>query len=452
MKPFKRKIYKKLLDWKVKSNGDTALLIEGARRIGKSTIVEEFGKNEYESYLLVDFTIASATVKEAFLSHLNDLDTFWMLLSSVYHKTLHRRKSLVIFDEIQKFPKAREAVKYLVKDGRYDIIETGSLISIKENVKDINLPSEEHSVKMFPMDFEEFCLALDEAPLLDYSKKCFDSKIPLENNLHKKASLLFRQYMLVGGMPKAVAQFIQHDRNFSAADVEKRKILETYRNDIAKIDRNYRSKVQSIFDQIPSFLSQHEKRVRLRGVEGSVGKSYEDTFFWLADSMIANECFNTTDPNIGLSLNEKRTYIKCYMGDTGLLISHTFDENQLADEDLYLKILQGKLSLNEGMFFENVVAQMLSSNGHKLYYYNHYSSEKKRNDIEIDFLIGTGNKLRRRIIPIEVKSSRNYTITSLQKFIEKFSERIDHGIVVHPGNLKIQNGITYIPAYMAIYL
>ena len=258
--------------------------------------------------------------------------------------------------------------------------------------------------------------------------------------------------MLVGGMPKAVAQFIQHDRNFSAADVEKRKILETYRNDIAKIGREYRSKVQSIFDQIPSFLSQHEKRVRLRGVEGSVGESYEDTFFWLADSMIVNECFNTTDPNIGLSLNEKRAYIKCYMGDTGLLISHTFDENQLADEDLYLKILQGKLSLNEGMFFENVVAQMLSCNGHKLYYYNHYNAEKKRNDIEIDFLIGTGNKLRRKIIPIEVKSSRNYTTTSLEKFIEKFSGRIDHSVVVHPGNLKIQNGITYIPAYMAMYL
>ncbi len=287
-------------------------------------------------------------------------------------------------------------------------------------------------------------------------------KIKILHTISKKKGLTLRfirilpffniAYCKKGGMPKAVAQFIQHDRNFSAADVEKRKILETYRNDIAKIGREYRSKVQSIFDQIPSFLSQHEKRVRLRGVEGSVGESYEDTFFWLADSMIANECFNTTDPNIGLSLNEKRAYIKCYMGDTGLLISHTFDENQLADEDLYLKILQGKLSLNEGMFFENVVAQMLSCNGHKLYYYNHYNAEKKRNDIEIDFLIGTGNKLRRKIIPIEVKSSRNYTTTSLEKFIEKFSGRIDHGVVVHPGNLKIQNGITYIPAYMAMYL
>ena len=427
------------------------LVVKGSRQIGKTASIVHFAETNYKSFVNINFAVE--TKYKTIIEDGYDVDSIVANISRIdTTKKFIPGKTLILFDELQDFPEIASSLKFFCIDKRYDVICSGSLLGINYQRIESNSVGYKTNYEMFSMDFEEFCLALDEAQLLDYTRKCFDSKVPLENNLHKKAMLLFRQYMLVGGMPKAVAQFIQHDRNFSAADIEKRKILETYRNDIAKIDREYRSKVQSIFDQIPSFLSQHEKRIRLRGVEGSVGEAYEDTFFWLADSMIVNECFNTTDPNIGLSLNEERTYIKCYMGDTGLLISHTFDENQLADEDLYLKILQGKLSLNEGMFFENVVAQMLSCNGHKLYYYNHYNKEKKRNDIEIDFLIGTGNKLRRKIIPIEVKSSRNYTITSLERFIEKFSERIDHGVVVHPGNLKIQNGISFIPAYMAMYL
>ena len=278
---FKRKIYKDLLRWKAEANGEKALLIEGARRVGKSTIVEEFAKNEYQNYLLIDFTIASNFVKEAFYNQLNDLDTFYMMLNAEYHTELFPRKSLIIFDEIQRFPKAREAIKYLVKDGRYDFIETGSLISIKENVKDINIPSEERKIKMFPMDFEELCEALNEKLLFTYIKNCFDKLIPVEENLHKKAMRLFKEYMLVGGMPKVVCKYLENGKSFKSADIEKRDILSLYRDDILKIKEAYKTKVLSIFDQIPSFLSKHEKRVRLNNVKGNNILSYESTFFWL---------------------------------------------------------------------------------------------------------------------------------------------------------------------------
>ena len=450
---FERKIYQDLLKWKREANGEKAILIEGARRIGKSTIVEEFGKNEYDSCLVIDFTIASDFVKNAFRDYLNDLDTFWMLICSEYNVELPAGRSLVIFDEVQRFPKAREAIKYLVKDGRYHFIETGSLISIHENVKDINIPSEERPIKMYPMDFEEFCWALNERQLLNYVRLCFDKRIPLEEHMHKKADLIFRQYLLVGGMPKAVDKYLSGSKSFLAADIEKRDILTTYRNDISKIDASYRSKVLSIFDQIPSFLSQHEKRVKLRSIEGGTGIDYESTFFWLSDSMITNECFNCNDPSAGLSVNEDRTYIKCYLCDTGLLFSHAFDEAQITGDNLYLDILKNRLSVNKGMFFENIVAQMLTASGHKLYYYNHYSENLHRNDMEIDFLISDGGRISEKISAIEVKSSNNYTLTSLKTFREKFGgKRIGELYVIHPKNLKCENGILYLPAYMTFCL
>ena len=450
---FERKIYRELLAWKKEAHGEKALLIEGARRIGKSTIAEEFARNEYRSYLLIDFTIASDFVKNAFNNYLNDLDTFWMLIQSEYHKELFRRESLVIFDEIQKFPKAREAIKYLVQDGRYDFLETGSLISIHENVKDINIPSEERDIKMYPMDFEEFAEAVGESQLLRYIRMCFEKHIPPDEHMHNKAGLLFREYMLVGGMPKAVSKYLENGKSFYAADVEKRDILVTYRNDIGKIASSYRTKVLSVFDQIPSFLSQHEKRVRLKSIEGGEGIDYEETFFWLSDSMIVNECFNSTDPNVGLSLNEDRTYIKCYLCDTGLLISHTFDESQLSEENLYLKILKNRLSVNKGMFFENVVAQCLTANGHKLYYYNHYNDGLHRNDMEIDFLISEGSKISGKLNAIEVKSSKNYITTSLFAFLSRYGrKRIENAYVIHPKSYKEENGIIYLPAYMSFCL
>lgn len=450
---FKRKIYDRLLDWKKNTAGKTAILIEGARRIGKSTIAREFAQNEYKSYILIDFNTASDTVKNAFAMYMDDLDTLFMILSSEFNVELLRRESLIIFDEVQQFPRARQAIKYLVADGRYDFIETGSLISIRENVKDITLPSEEETLRMYPMDFEEFGWALGENRMMDYIRKCFVDLKPLEEGLHHKSMMLFRQYMIVGGMPQSINAYLENNRSFQSADREKRRILELYRNDIMKIRSSYRSKVLAIFDQIPAFLSKAERRVMLSSIEknGTFPK-YHDTFFWLSDSMIANECFNCSDPNVGLSLNEDRTYVKCYMSDTGLLISHAFDENEISDGELYREILFGKLTTNEGMFYENLVAQMLVSAGHKLYFYTHYNKEKKRNDIEIDFLLSNNSKLKYKIFPIEVKSSDKYSITSLNRFIDVFKGRIGGSYVIHPKNLKVADGISYIPAYMTFCL
>lgn len=450
---FERKIYKKLLAWKKEASGEKALLIEGARRIGKSTIAEEFGKREYKSYLLIDFNDVSPVVIDAFEKYLNDLDTFFLILSTEYNTTLYPRESLIIFDEIQQYPKARQSIKKLVSDGRYDYIETGSLISIRENVKGITIPSEERSICMYPMDFEEFCFALGERKMTEYIRKCFAEKKPLEENLHHKAMMLFKQYILVGGMPKAVAKYLDNNRSFSAADIEKRDILALYRSDIGKIDRNYRSKVLSIFDQIPSFLSQHEKRVRLSSIEEkSTFPMYEETFFWLGNSMIVNECFNCVDPNVGLSINEDRTAIKCYMGDTGLLISHAFDENELAEENLYKQILLDKLSINDGMIFENAVAQCLVANGYRLFFHTEYNAEKKRNDIEIDFLISNGSKIKQKLFPIEVKSGTKYTTKSLDRFIEKYHGRIGQAYIIHTKNLCKKGEVLCIPSYMTMCL
>lgn len=450
---FERKIYNKFLSWKNESQGQKALLVEGARRIGKSTVVEEFGKNEYKSYILIDFSRTTDDVRGYFYQHLNDLDTFFMLLSVNYGVQLYPRESLIIFDEVRMFPKAREAIKHLVADGRYDYIETGSLISIKENVKDIVIPSEERQMKMYPLDFEEFCWALGEKPLIPYIRSCFEKKQPLERSLHDKAMLLFKQYMLVGGMPKAVSTFLEARKDFGKADMEKRDILNLYRNDIMKIKAQYRAKVLAIFDQIPGLLSQHEKRVVFnRVVEGSMADQYEETFFWLSDSMIANECRKCDDPNVGLSLNESDTYIKCYLGDTGLLVSHAFDENELLENEVYKQILSGKLSLNEGMLYENVIAQMLVANGHHLFFYTHYSEEKHRNDIEIDFIISNNSKTRYKMYPIEVKSGKTYSLKSLIRFKEKYKQRIGGVYVIHPKNLIEKDDILCIPPYMTMCL
>ncbi|MBQ8233642.1 MAG: ATP-binding protein [Lachnospiraceae bacterium] len=450
---FKRKIYDKLLEWKNTSNGSKAILIEGARRIGKSTVAEEFGKNEYKSYLIIDFNDVSESVTDAFQNYLNDLDTFFLILSTEYRVQLYERETLIIFDEIQRFPKARQSIKKLVKDGRFDYIETGSLISVKENVKDITIPSEERKLKMYPMDFEEFCMALQEEQMVKYIKECFEKQQPLEEKLHHKAMLLFRQFMIVGGMPQSIVAYLENGRSFQKSDEEKRDILSLYRDDIMKIENKYKSRVLAVYDQIPAFLSKHEKRVVFSEIEAqSSFSTFHDTFFWLSDSMIANECFNCTEPNIGLSLNEDRTYVKCYMGDTGLLLSHTFDENEIMEENLYHMLLLGKLSVNEGMFFENAVAQELTSKGHKLFFYTQYNETKHRNDIEIDFIISNKSKTKYKIFPIEVKSTDRYSITSLERFVEKYRERIGRAYVIHPKNLKVTENILYLPAYMIMCL
>lgn len=444
----KRKIYEKLIEWKNSSNGTKALLIEGARRIGKSTIAEELGKNEYKSYIMIDFNQASKKILDSF-DNLVNLDIFFQTLSLEYNKRLYPRESLIIFDEIQKFPKAREAIKYLVADGRYDFIETGSLISIRENVEDITIPSEERKLKMYPVDFEEFAIYLGEELLLEYIKKCYEEKVPLERKMHEKAMHLFKEYMLVGGMPQAAVAFAENGRDFALADAEKRDILNLYRDDIKKAAKRYNSKVSALFENIPAYLSTHEKKIVLSEIDpGATFDRYDDPLFWLDDSMICNLCYKCNDPNVGFALNKNDSAVKCYMGDTGLLVSLAFNENEIMAQQLYKLIMNDKLSLNEGMIYENAISQMIASKGKKLYFYTRYSEEKHRNDIEIDFLLSNESKMNFKVYPVEVKSSKNYTATSLHRFKESFDKRIDMSYIVHPKNLMVDNAIIKIPPYM----
>lgn len=447
-----RKIYSKILEWKNETNGKKALLVEGARRIGKSTVVEEFAKKEYKSYILIDFNKVKKSVKDSF-DDLDNLDVFFQTLSLEYNKRLYPRESVIIFDEIQKYPKARESIKYLVADGRYDFIETGSLISIKENVEKITIPSEERKIQMYPVDFEEFMMYMGEEILLEYIKSCFENKQPLDRQMHTKAMRLFTEYILVGGMPQAIVAYKKNGRDFHAADIEKRDIIGLYRDDIKKAAKKYKSKVSAIFDNIPGFLSTHEKRIVLSVIDknGSFDR-YDDPIFWLGDSMICNLCYKCNDPNVGLALNKNDSYVKCYMGDTGLLVSHAFSENEIMETQLYKQIMNGKLSINKGMLYENVISQMIAASGRKLYFYTRYSEEKHRNDIEIDFIISNESKTRFMINPVEVKSSKNYTTSSLDNFRDLFKKRIDRQIIVHPKNYSEQDGIIKIPPYMMIMI
>lgn len=446
-----RKIYKKLLDWKKNSNGKTALLIEGARRVGKSTITKLFGENEYKSYILIDFNYAPKEVKDNFLENLTNLDIFFQNLSLIYNKPLYTRNTLFIFDEVQGFPKARESIKYLVADGRFDYIETGSLISIKENVKDITLPSEEEKIKMYPCDFEEFATTLGENILLDYIKQCWNKKQPLEQAFHKKAMRLFMEYILVGGMPQSIVAYTEGNRDFYASDKEKRKILDLYRDDIKKASRRYNSKVSAIFEMIPGYLSSHEKNVKLSTLEVKGDNRfsfYDEPFYWLNDSMICNLCYKCTDPNIGFALTQNDSCLKCYLGDTGLLVSLAFSENEITSIQLYKSIIEGKLSLNKGMLFENVIAQMFKSMGKQLFFYTEYNKESHRNTLEIDFLLSNESKTNFKVIPVEVKSSKNYTTTSLLNFNEKFKSRISESYIIHPKTLQLEGNLVKLPPYM----
>ena len=444
----KRKIYQQLLDWKENRHGDVALLVEGARRIGKSYIVEEFGKNEYESYLLIDFNKAPQTVREWFDLYLEDLDTLFMYLSQHYRVKLHERKSLIIFDEIQLCPRARAAIKFLVADGRYDYIETGSLVSIKKNMKGIVLPSEERSIRMYPMDFEEFLWATGNDMLMDFIRKMYSEQKPMGQIFHRQAMDAFRQYMIVGGMPQAVKAYVDA-KDFDAVDAAKRDILTIYRNDIFNYAEDQADKVVSIFDQIPSQLSKHEKKFRLSVLKpGAKYRDWDEAFFWLKDAKVVNICYNSTEPNIGLKMNEERTTLKCYMNDTGLLISHAFDEKGIVSSEIYQKLLFGKLEVNEGMLMENIVSQMLAASGHQLYFYSR-SSEAAEERMEIDFLLQKDKVTSRHNIRlIEVKSGKNYTLSSLLKCKNKYEEYITTPTVLHTADYKVENGITYLPIYM----
>ena len=441
----KRKIYDDLIAWKKNSNGATAMMIDGARRVGKSFIAEAFAKAEYKSYILIDFGKAPKDVLDLFINDSANLDLFFAKLAAYYSTVLYKRESLIIFDEVQQYPRARQLVKYLVADGRYDYLETGSLIRLKKNVQDIIIPSEEDHIEMFPLDFEEFLWAMGDEATYPLIKQCFETKTPLGATLHRKIMNDFRQYILVGGMPQPVLAYV-NGKNFEAADVAKRRILKLYRDDVVKFAAGYEDKVFAVFDGIPGQLSKKEKKYKL----SSLGKharfrSFEDSFIWLNEAMVVNTCFNATDPHVGLALSADNATQKCYMADTGLLVTHTFRDKKFTDNELYRAILFDKLNINEGMLIENIVAQMLRLKRERLYFYSRSDSQKRENHLEIDFLITEGKK----IASVEVKSGNYRSHASLDKFRRHFSSVIGSSYILYTKDVMIKDGIIHLPLYMA---
>ncbi len=449
----KRKIYNQLLKWKHEENGRVAVMLDGARRVGKSYIVEDFAKREYKSYILIDFAHVEADVKSYFLDYKTDLDSLFMHLSMYFRVQLFPRKSVIIFDEVEFFPQAREAIKYLVKDGRYDYIETGSLVSINKNVQDILIPSEERRIKMYPMDFEEFLWAMGDDMMLPSIKECYQKMQPLGQALHRRAMDYFRQYLIVGGMPQAVSKYVE-TKSFERTDRVKRDILELYRADIRKYAKGFESKVVRIFDTLPGQLQKHEKKFRLSALKQNARlRQYESSFQWLEDAMVVNVCYAASEPSVGLKLKEDDSTLKCYMSDTGLLISLAFDENTIAHEELFRKLMLDKLEINKGMLVENIVAQMLKASGHELYFFSSYSKENAEETMEIDFLIRKPTiSSRHNISPIEVKSGKNYTTTSLDKLRRKYGQQLAVAYIIHSGDLQQKDNIIFLPLYMTSLL
>ena len=384
---------------------------------------------------------------------MDNLDLFFLKLSTLYNVRLKERNSLIIFDEVQLFPRARSVIKYLVEDGRYDYLETGSLLSIKENVKDILIPSEEEQINLYPMDFEEFLWATGNDTMMQLICDCFAERKAMGEALHRKAMDAFRQYLIVGGMPQAVEAYVKTG-SFESVDAVKRRILNLYRDDIQKHAKGYSLKAKAVFDELPSQLKKQNRHFKLSALkEGARYSEYREPLFWLSDAMIVNCCYNATEPVFGLRLNMDRTILKCYMADTGLLISHAFDEKGIVQEEVYRKLLLDKLEVNMGMVIENAVAQMLAASGHKLYFYTNADRENKENRMEIDFLIAKDTiTSRHNISPIEVKSGKGYALSSLKKFMQKFYEQLHVPYVLHTGDVKEENGIVYLPLYMTMLL
>ncbi|MBQ1917566.1 MAG: ATP-binding protein [Schwartzia sp.] len=442
---FRRKAYQKMLEWKRLDNGSSALLIEGARRVGKSYIAERFAKNEYKSYILIDFAKAPQTIHSLFETEGENLDNLFAVLSAYYKVRLYKRNSVIIFDEVQQCPKARQLIKYLVADGRYDYIETGSLITLKRNIKDIVIPSEEEHIRMYPLDFEEFLWALGDEVTYPLVREHFEKRKPLGQTLHRNVMKLFRQYMLIGGMPQVVEAFAEtHD--YEAADRIKRRILKLYRDDISKFAEGYESKVYAIFDDIPGQLSKKEKKYKLSSISKKARmREYEDAFVWLAEAMIVSPCLNATDPTVGLKLSEEYTTQKLYMADTGLLVTLAFQDDSYMDNELYRDILLDKINVNEGMLTENVVAQMIKAAGHELFFYSRSDKNNRTNNMEIDFLIKRG----RKISPVKVKSSAYRKHSSLDKFMDKFDSRLGEKFILYGKDYMEKDGVIHYPLYMA---
>lgn len=439
---FKRKLYDRLLEWKRIQNGKTAILIEGARRVGKSTLVELFAQNEYDSYILIDFNEASEDVKSLF-DNLMNMDYIFLQLQAIYNVVLKKRKSVIIFDEVQNCPHARQAIKYLVKDGRYDYIETGSLISIKKNTKNITLPSEEERVMLHPMDYEEFRWAMGDDTTIPLLRKFYEQGLPLDK-AHREKMRDFRLYMLVGGMPQAVEAYIETN-NFSMVDLAKRGIIRIYQDDFQKLDPTGR--LETLFMEIPSQLSQTNTRYKPFTVLGDIDDDkLMELMNNLDDSKTVLFSYHSNDPNVGMSLTKNISKYKIFCADTGLFVTLAFWDKDYTENVIYQKLLNDKLSTNLGYVYENVIAQVLATSGNKLFYYTWQKDET--HSYEIDFLLSRGAKLH----PIEVKSSGYKTHKSLDVFCEKYSHIVDHRYLLYTKDLKRDGATMLVPVYLAMFL
>lgn len=440
---FKRKIYSKLQEWKREENGKTALLVKGARRVGKSTIVKEFARNEYKSYMLVDFAKASAEVKSLF-DDLNDLDHIFLRLQAIYNVVLEKRQSVIIFDEVQECPKARQAIKTLVGDHRYDYIETGSLISIRKKSQNIIIPSEETRIEMFPMDYEEFRWALGDEATVPLLRQFYENRLPLGQAM-RKSMRDFRLYMLVGGMPQAVNEYLETN-NLSRVDKVKRGIIDLYIEDFGKIDPSGRA--ARLFQAIPSELSKNASRYQVASVlSDSERKNLDEVLEKMRESMTVNFAYHSDDPNVGLALNCDVNQYKMFVGDTGLFVTLAFWDKDVTENLIYEKLLSDKLSANLGYVYENIVAQMLTAAGNKLFYYT-WPTESGKHNYEVDFLLSRGAKLW----PLEVKSSGYKTHASLDAFCEKFSARVGERLLVYTKDLRKDGAVTLLPVMMTMFI
>lgn len=441
---FKRKIYDELLQWKRTDEGRTAVLIQGARRVGKSTIAKEFAENEYETHILVDFAACSAEIRELF-NDVSDLNRIFMRLQLEYSVELKERKSVIIFDEVQLAPKARQAIKYLVKDGRYDYMETGSLISIRKNVRDILIPSEEVKLRMFPMDYEEFRWALGDTATIRLLQGCFHGRTSMGDATNRKLMRDFRLYMLVGGMPQAVAAYLETN-NLEKVDSVKRSIITLYEDDFNKIDPT--GNASKMFRQIPAQLTNNANRyLAWSATEGTRNSVLAEIISEIKESMVVNMAYHANDPSAGMALHQDPSKYKMFMGDTGLFVTLAFWDRKFTDNTIYHKLLSDKLSTDLGYVYENVVAQMLKAAGHELYYYT-FPTESGKHNYEVDFLIADGDK----VSPIEVKSSGYKAHTSLDAFCMKFSSRIRNKYLVYTKDLRKDGDALYLPVYMTMFL
>ena len=443
-KVFKRKLYEQMLRWKADRDGETALLIQGARRVGKSTLAEEFAKNEYESYLMIDFTEASVEVKNLFKDN-SDLDNLFFSLQVHYNTKLTPRKSCIIFDEVQDCPLARQAIRKLVKDHRYDYIETGSLISIKKNIKDIRIPSEETRITLYPMDYEEFRAALGDSVSIELLREAFEAKRPLGDGVVRKLMRDFRYYMIVGGMPKAVATLIETN-NLESVDAVKREIIELYADDFRKIDPTGRA--TRFFYAIPGQLSRNASRYQVSGViENEKNERIAELLQDMEDSKVVLFSHHADNPSVGLSLHENINQYKMFVNDTGLFVTMAFWDKGMTENVIYQKLLSDKLPADLGYVFENVVAQILTASGNKLYYHT-WQSETSNHLYEVDFLLSRGSKLW----PLEVKSSGYKSHKSLDLFCQKYSAWVSNRYLIYTKDLRKDHETTLLPVFMTMFL